>query len=202
MLFAQLQHGHKRGHQLAAAAAALKQKQKPCNTRQLYTPHDLCGFLLHGVRLPLHDVLKHRQLRVHGHLPPIQQLLHGNGQLARLMVVLKHLSPLHRLRILGEDVAAELAHGSQPFRKLADLLVALAPLPLLQRLDKGIHLALRLLVLNGQKHSCLDIHKMRGHGHKLAGHLQIHLLPLFQIFQILIQDQCNGYILNFYFILA
>jgi len=30
----------------------------------------------------------------------------------------------------------------------------------------------------------------------------LYLLPLFQIFQILIQDQCNGYILNFYFILA
>lgn len=43
---------------------------------------------------------------------------------------------------------------------------------------------------------------MGGHGNELAGYLQIHLLALLQIFLILIQDQRNGDILYFDFILT
>ena len=43
---------------------------------------------------------------------------------------------------------------------------------------------------------------MGGHGHKLAGHLQVHLLAPVQIGQILVQDQGNGDVLYLDFILA
>ncbi len=44
------------------------------------------------------------------------------------------------------------------------------------------------------------IHQVGSHGDKLAGHLQIHLLALFQIILVLVQYQRNGDILYFYFI--
>ena len=43
---------------------------------------------------------------------------------------------------------------------------------------------------------------MGSHGHKLAGHLQIHLLAPVQIRQILVQNQGNGDILYFDLILT
>ena len=116
------------------------------------------------------------------------------------MVILKNLAPLHRLRIFGKNIPAELAHGPQLFRKPANFLVALASLPLLEGLDQGVHLTLGLLVLNREEHTGLNVHQVRRHSHKFAGYLQVHLLPLFQVCQVLVQDQRNGDVLNLDFI--
>ena len=100
------------------------------------------------------------------------------------------------------DVPAELSHRAQLLRYRFDPLVDLTAAPLLQGLDQQIHLALDLLILQTQEHAGLDIHQVGGHGDELAGDLQVHLLPLVQIFQVLIQDQGDGDILNLNFIFS
>ena len=78
----------------------------------------------------------------------------------------------------------------------------LCPHPFLQRLDQGIHLALRFFVLDGQQHTGLDVHQMGCHRHKLTGHLQIHLLTALQPTDILVANQRNRDILDLHLILA
>ena len=195
-------HRHKRGHQLAAAAAAPEQQQKPGDAAFFQPPDDLLGLLLHGIGLPPDDLVKGPQRRRFRLAPAVGDLLHGDDQVGGLLVVFIYLAPLHRLGVPGQDAAAKLAHGAQQLRQAAYPGIGLAPLALRQGLDQGVHLVFGLLILQGQEHPGLDIHQVGSHGHKLAGHLQIHLLAPVQIRQILVQNQGNGDILYLDFILA
>ena len=80
--------------------------------------------------------------------------------------------------------------------------IGVAPLPLLQGPDQGVHLALGFLVLQIQQHTGLNEHQLGCHGDELAGNLQIHPLALFQIRLVLLQDQRDGDVLYLYFIFS
>jgi hypothetical protein len=75
-------------------------------------------------------------------------------------------------------------------------------LVLLQRSNQLFHLRRRLFVLNGQQHAGFDIHKVRRHGDKLTGNLQIKLLPLVHPLDVLVENEGNLDILDFHFIFA
>ena len=148
------------------------------------------------------DALEGGAGRRQGPLRPALDLGHGQDQVRRCLVVLVDLSPLHRLRRTGEDIPSEFSHGLQPGGHGLHLGVVLVALPLLQRGDQGIHLALGLLIFNGEKHPGLDVHQLGGHGDELAGHLQIHLLPPGQPRHVLVADQGDGDVLDLHFVLA
>ena len=197
-----LRHSSSTAINVATSSPAAKQQQKPRNAARLQPPDDLLGLLLHGIGLPLDNLVKGTQRRRLRLPPPVRHLLHGDDQIPGPLVVFIHLAPFHGLRGPGQDAAAELAHRPQQLRQTAHPGIGLAPLPLRQRLNQGIHLVFGLLILQGQEHPCLDIHQVGSHGHKLAGHLQVHLLAPVQIRQILVQNQGNGDILYFDLILT
>ena len=155
---AQLQHRHKRGHQLAAAAAAPEQQQKPGDAAFFQPPDDLLGLLLHGIGLPPDDLVKGPQRRRFRLAPAVGDLLHGDDQVGGLLVVFIYLAPLHRLGVPGQDAAAKLAHRAERFGQRLDAKVRVLLLALFERGNELVHLALRLLILKRKQHARFDVH--------------------------------------------
>ena len=145
----------------------------------------------------LHNVPEGRPGRRQLPLRTALKLRHRQNQVSRLVAVLIDLATLHRLRTAGHNVPAKFAQRLQSLAHSLDLCVFFIAPPLLQGLKQRIHFTFGLLILNGQQHPGLEIHQMRRHNDKFAGHLQIHFLSLLQPHNVLVADQGNGNILYF-----
>ena len=64
----------------------------------------------------------------------------------------------------------------------------------------GILFFALLVFLSGKEHTALDIEKCRGHDKELAGDVHVAVFHLPYIFQILIGDRDNRYVINVYFV--
>ena len=116
------------------------------------------------------------------------------------MAVFVNLPALHRLGVARRDAASELPHRAERLRQQLDAKVRVLLRPLLERGDELVHLALRLLILEREQHPRLDVHQMCRHCDELARDLEIELLSLLEIGEVLVQDERDGNVLNFYFI--
>ena len=198
---AELQDRQEGGDHLAAAAAAPEQEPE-AGDAPAQPVHDLRRLARHRVGLLADNLVEIAQGRRQPTLLPVRDLPQGRQEIRRPVAVLVDLSLLQGLRVPAQDVPAELPHRTQDGGDPLDPLVVLAAAPLLQGANQLLHLAFGLLVLQGQEHSGLDEHQLSGHGDKLAGHLQIHLLAQLQVGQILLQNEGDGDILYLDLVLA
>ena len=134
-------------------------------------------------------------------LRPGLELPHGPQKVPGLMVICD-LHRLQRLRPPDTGAASKFSQGSQLLPHGFHVSIALSPAALLQGLDQGLHLALGLLVLDGEEHPGFQVDQVGGHGGKLAGGLQVQPLPLVQPAQVLVADQGDGDILNLHLVLT
>ena len=118
-----------------------------------------------------------------------------------LIPVAAHL--FQGLRLLCKQAPADFISGLQLRHGQTNLLHGLPAAALDQSLTQQVQLILCLLLLGGgEKHLCLDQHQMGGHGDKLTGDLHIQPLHLIQVGKVLLQNGCNGDILNLDLVLA
>ena len=109
---------------------------------------------------------------------------------------------LNGLRHFGDEVSPIAVPPVQQGGDLLDFQIVLIALVLLQAGNELLHLAQGLLVVDGEEHPRLDIDQLGGHGDKLAGYLQVHLLAGGHPGQILVQDQRDLNVLDLHLVFA
>ena len=163
---------------------------------------DLPRFIGHGVWLPAHNALEGGHRRRQLVVQPAQHGGHGLQQVRPVVDVAVNLIGLDRLGLLGQIVPADLVAAVQGGGHRLDLQIILIALVGLQGGDELLHLADSLLVVDGEEHAGLDINQVGGHGHKVAGHLQVQLLPPVHPLHVLVQDEGDLDVLNLQLVFA
>ena len=105
----------------------------------------------------------------------------------------------------GKLLSTEIAHASLfPVHSqlFGQILVHLVFEETADQLFTGISLFLAglIILLTGKEHTAFNIQKSRGHDKKFAGHIQILMVHLTDIFEILVCYSGDGNIVNIYFV--